>query len=189
MRINNLNAWEYNSSLSTLLFFAQKMDELLFHHSTDTYRYPVLSIIDLCDEYITVYKDVEDKIIAENNLKYIKEELIALLKEDTVAIKILSSDYKERFVKNNGSWSKKEIYENIIFMRRKLGGGIYLQEVIELLRNNIKENKEKRLVDRYSGVLARLLIDVGYSDTYIYNCLHEVFFSMLLKILVVLMIL
>ncbi len=50
MRVNNISNWEYSESLNTMLFFAQRLDELLFHHSTDSYRYPVLSIIGLCDE-------------------------------------------------------------------------------------------------------------------------------------------
>lgn len=41
MRKNNLEAWTYTSSLNCLLFFAQRMDELLFHHTTDSYRYSV----------------------------------------------------------------------------------------------------------------------------------------------------
>lgn len=44
MRKNNLEAWTYTSSLNCLLFFAQRMDELLFHHTTDSYRYSALSI-------------------------------------------------------------------------------------------------------------------------------------------------
>ncbi len=52
MRINNINNWKYSETLNTMLFFAQRVDELLFHHSTDSYRYPVLSIIGLCEEFI-----------------------------------------------------------------------------------------------------------------------------------------
>ena len=70
MRVNNISNWEYSESLNTMLFFAQRLDELLFHHSTDSYRYPVLSIIGLCDEFIRVYEDVENKIIHEKNIDH-----------------------------------------------------------------------------------------------------------------------
>ena len=181
MRINNINSWQYSKSLNTMLFFAQRMDELLFHHSTDSYRYPVLSIIGLCDEYICVYKDIEDGLINEKNLSHIVDEIAALLKEDSVAINILSSKYKDRFVKSIGLWNKHQTYENILFVRRKLGGNKYYYHVVELLRSNIRKNSEKRLVDKYAGILIRLLIDAGYNETYIYGCLHDVFFHQLVN--------
>ena len=58
MRQNNITKWKYDSSLNCLLFFAQRLDELLFHHTTDTYRYPSLSLRGLAAEYCSVYSDV-----------------------------------------------------------------------------------------------------------------------------------
>ena len=55
MRQNNITKWKYDSSLNCLLFFAQRLDELLFHHTTDTYRYPSLSLRGLAAEYCSVY--------------------------------------------------------------------------------------------------------------------------------------
>lgn len=176
MRVNNLNGWNYNESLNTMLFFAQRMDELLFHHSTDSYRYPVLSIIGLCDEYLEVYKDVEKGIINEKNLTHISDELVYILKEDTVAIKLLSTEFKERFVKGVGTWRKQQTFEHVLFIKRKLGGRKYYSKVVDLLRNLITNNSEKRLVDRYAAILIRLLIDEGYDENYIFKSLHDVFF-------------
>lgn len=44
MRENNHSSWTYIPELNCMLFFAQRIDELLFHHTTDTYRYSALSI-------------------------------------------------------------------------------------------------------------------------------------------------
>jgi len=176
MRANNTNNWEYDPSINTLLFFAQRMDELLFHHSTDSYRYPVLSIEGISDEYIRIYDDAQKDIISNKNLKHIMEEFLTRLKEDTVAISILTKEYKERFENGVGSWSDREKYENMLFVSRKLGGRKYYDGVVNLLRNCIHQNKEKRLVDRYAGILIRVLIDEGYNETYIFSCVHDVFF-------------
>lgn len=59
MRQNNITKWKYDSSLNCPLFFAQRLDELLFHHTTDTYRYPSLSLRGLAAEYCSVYSDVK----------------------------------------------------------------------------------------------------------------------------------
>lgn len=176
MKAKDLSNWEYDSSLEMLLFFAQRMDELLFHHSIDTYRYPVLSILSLCDEYIQVYEDVQNGILNEKNLNHIMEEFVYRLSEDSVAVNILSNEYKNRFVKNWGNWNSQEKFENVLFVRRKLGGKNYYNSVVELLKSNIAQNKEKRLVDRYAGIFIRLLLDAGYGENYIYNSLHDVFF-------------
>ncbi len=176
MRVNNISNWEYSESLNTMLFFAQRLDELLFHHSTDSYRYPVLSIIGLCDEFIRVYEDAENKIIHEKNIDHILDEILSRLKEDTVAISIITPEFKERIIKGSKAWNKREKYDNVLYIRRKLGAGKYYKKVIELLHNCISKNNDKRLVDRYSGILVRVLIDAGYSENYIYNCVHNFFF-------------
>lgn len=176
MRVNNTQKWEYTEALNTMLFFAQRMDELLFHHSTDSYRYPVLSIIGICEEYLRIYEDSEKEIIHEKNLTHILDEFRSRLKEDSAAINLLTKEYKERFEKGVGGWSKREKYENILFVLRKLGGRRYYSEVVNILKNCIRNNTEKRLVDRYAGIMIRLLIDEGYDENYIYNCIHDIFF-------------
>ena len=91
MRSNNVQKWRKDDSLEMLLFFAQRMDELLFHHTLDSYRYPVMSIISLCEEYIITY---DNSNISDVNLDFIMEEIKARLSEDTVAINILSKNIK-----------------------------------------------------------------------------------------------
>ena len=71
MRQNNITKWKYDSSLNCLLFFAQRLDELLFHHTTDTYRYPSLSLRGLAAEYCSVYSDVRTGTVNKKNLKHI----------------------------------------------------------------------------------------------------------------------
>lgn len=173
MRANNVQSWKYNEKLEMLLFFAQRMDELLFHHTTDSYRYPVMSIISLCAEYIRTY---DNDNISDSNLNFIVNEIIMRFSEDTCAINILTEEYKERFIKQYGHWNNREKYENILYMYRKLSGRKYLNEVITLLKKCINQNNEKRLVDRYSAILIRLLIDEGYDENFIYKNLHEIFF-------------
>ena len=87
MRKNNLEAWTYTSSLNCLLFFGQRMDELLFHHTTDTYRYSALSIGGLAFEYCVVYRDAKAGtinkkiwIILSRNLPVVFRVMILLKK-------------------------------------------------------------------------------------------------------------
>lgn len=57
--------WEWNESLDGMLFFAQRLNELLFHHTIDTYRFSSVSLIGLGKEFLDVYKAAQKGIINE----------------------------------------------------------------------------------------------------------------------------
>lgn len=176
MRQNNISKWNYSSDLNNLLFFAQKLDELLFHYSTDSYRYPVLSLSGLASEYRIVYNDVKRKIISEKNLDHIVEEFVYCLKQDNLAKEILTKEYSNRFTKDYKSWSHKTQYENLLYVQRKFGNRTYYNKLVEQLRLCIERGKEKKSIDKYSALLVRELINYGYDENYIYKTLHDVFF-------------
>lgn len=107
MRQNNITKWKYDSSLNCLLFFAQRLDELLFHHTTDTYRYPSLSLRGLAAEYCSVYSDVRTGTVNKKNLEHIIEELSGRLDHDDIAKNILTEEFSSRFIKSHKSWDIK----------------------------------------------------------------------------------
>lgn len=176
MRKNNLEAWTYTSSLNCLLFFAQRMDELLFHHTTDSYRYSALSIRGLASEYCMVYRDVNSGTINKKNLDHIIEEFVYRLKSDDVAKEILSKEYVERFEKNYGSWDSKRQFENMQYVARKLGNRVYYNCVVKRLKELIEENKQKKEIDKKTALFVREVLDCGYNENYVYQMLHNVFF-------------
>lgn len=176
MRQNNLSLWKYNSSLNCLLFFAQRLDELLFHHTTDTYRYSTLSLQGLAVEYCKVCKDVQNGILNKKNLAYIIDEFSERLKNDTIAKEILTEEFVERFLKNYASWTTKEQYENIRYIGRTFGNRHYYNHIVSKLKELIKENKKKKELDEKTSLFVRELLDCGYNANYIFQMLHEVFF-------------
>lgn len=177
MRKNNLEAWTYTSSLNCLLFFAQRMDELLFHHTTDSYRYSALSIRGLASEYCMVYRDANSGTINKKNLDHIIEEFVYRLKSDDVAKEILSKEYVERFEKNYGSWDSKRQFENMQYVARKLGNRVYYNCVVKRLKELIEENKQKKEIDEKTALFVREVLDCGYNENYVYQMLHDVFFT------------
>ena len=48
-----------NGDLDGLLYFGQRLDEMLFDFSIDLYKAPVLNTHFLLTEYISVYKNAE----------------------------------------------------------------------------------------------------------------------------------
>lgn len=176
MRQNNITKWKYDASLNCLLFFAQRLDELLFHHTTDTYRYSSLSLQGLVVEYCSVYHDAKIGTINKKNLEHIIEELSGRLDRDEVAKEILTEEFSIRFIKNYKSWDIKTQYENVQYIGRKLSNRTYYKHIIDSLRYLINENKRKREIDVKAAAFVGELLDYGYNENYIYQMLHEVFF-------------
>lgn len=177
MRANNLKAWKYNQNLNCLLFFAQRMDELLFHHTIDTYRYSALSIRNIAVEFCNVYLDVKSGKLNEKNLSHILSEFTFRLAKDDISRYILSDYYVTHFLKHHLSWDTKRQFENIKYIIRKLGNRVYYERVVEVLKSLIAENKQKKEIDKKTAIFVRELIDCGYNENYIFKVLHEVFFS------------
>lgn len=176
MRLNNLTKWTYAPALSSMLFFAQRVDELLFHHTTDTYRYMAVSLRGLAEEFINVYKDSKIGLISDKNLTHIVDEFSQRLKKDPIATEIITAEYVNRFDKNYGSWDIKTQYENIVYINRKLSNGAYYNKIVGSLKSLIAENNEKNRIGELAALWVREVIDCGYNENYVYNVLHTVFF-------------
>lgn len=176
MRKNNLTSWTYTDSLECLLFFAQRMDELLFHHTTDTYRYSALSIRGLAAEYCAVYRDVNAGTLNKKNLNHIIDEFVSRLKDDDIAKDILTNEYVTWFINNQGAWDIQNQYENLKYIGRKLSNRMYYSRLVNQLRELIIANNQKKEINEKTSVFVRELLDCGYNENYVYNVLHEVFF-------------
>ena len=177
MQQNNVECWKWNDSLDAMLFFAQRLNELLFHHTTDTYRFSAISLIGLAKEYRDVYRESRKGIINEKNLKHIIDELDHRLQKDDIAKKILTEEYTGRFHKGYRSWSTKDQYENVTYLGRKLSNGVYYDAIVKQLTDLIKSNGSKKKIDSLTSLWAREIIDGGYNENYVYITLKDFFFQ------------
>ena len=176
MQQKNGTNWKYDKSLDCMLYFAQRVDELLFHHTTDTYRFPSLSLRGLAKEYCHIYMDAAKGIINSKNLPLIIDEFNDRLQADPLAKSILSEEYVIRFQKNYGSWDAKTQFENINYIGRKLSNRTYYDAVVKKITELITENTQKREIDNLARIWVREAIDCGYDENYLYKTLHKVFF-------------
>ena len=177
MQQNNVDYWAFDDSLDAMLFFAQRLNELLFHHTTDTYRISAISLIGLANEYRSVYEASQKGIIDEKNLKHIIDELNHRLQKDDIAKQILTEEYTERFSKGYGSWSFQVQYENITYLARKLNSGLYYNTIVIKLTDLIKSNGPKKEIDCLTAMWTREIIDAGYNENFVFAILKETFFQ------------
>lgn len=176
MQQKNGTNWKYDKTLDCMLFFAQRVDELLFHHTTDTYRFPSLSLRGLAIEFCSVYMDVLHGVINSKNLPLIIDEFNDRLQADPLAKSILSEEYVIRFQKSYGSWDAKTQFENINYIGRKLSNKTYYDAVVKKITELIAENTKKKEIDSLARIWVREAIDCGYDENYLYKILHKVFF-------------
>jgi hypothetical protein len=92
MRFRSLHKWTSDPSLDGLLFFAQRMDELLFDYTLDSYKPSALNAPYLCLEALGLIEDIEEKVIEEPNLRHVLEELESSIQNDNLAKSLLDID-------------------------------------------------------------------------------------------------
>lgn len=172
----NLKNWSNVSSMQGMLFFVQRMDELLFHYSMDTYKAPTLNIKLLLREYLETIEQIKEGILKEKNEIPIFEEIVWCLENDRIAQKVIGISKCEEFKKNNGSYDKDMKRKICQLFLDKLSGWIYLGEIEKDLKNAII-NDSKKQMDVYSRCFVRELTVLGYDSRYIFACLNRIFYA------------
>lgn len=163
---NDTSKWEYSNDLDCLLFFAQRVSELLFDYTLSTYKPPTLYSTSLCYEAIRTIGMIEAKVISDKSLIPIKEELLKRLPKDSIIGQILGETLED-YLKELNSSNLHEIKVSLELLYHKIRPDIYLQKIISELENLIIENRQKKKIDILATNFIAVLIDCGYSQNYI----------------------
>lgn len=195
----NVSHWTISDGKCGLLLFAQSLEELLAPHSHDSHKVSALDFHYLCVETLSVLELIEDDVLEKGNLIPLFSEMKNLFHQDLIAQEILGTDFDSIFIKKNnrGEYDKKPL---------KIDSGKDVDGVLPLLKKGIKliiaELRRKnqyyqkltqeikvRIVDSgddllkldalwdLTKILASELINRGFNQTYIYDCVIQVFFN------------
>lgn len=166
---------EYNTMYPSLLFFVQRVEELLHYGTLDTYKFSALNARNLARDYCAVYYDIEEGKISDKNDEPVLEELIWSLKKDEAAISVLGKHYVDYFTKSVYSLPKKERFDNCNYIYRKLKEKTYYEEIVKLLDVAIRETCNLEAINQYANCWVKELINRRYDKNYIYAQLHTYF--------------
>ncbi|WAK02366.1 hypothetical protein [Methylobacter sp. YRD-M1] len=158
-----------------VFFFAQKLDELYFDYTLDTYKPPALNSIYLCREAIDLINDIEEDLIDENNLIHVMEELEWSLNQDIVAKALISAPIK-KFIQFGENVKLSDTKVRLEVLERILNPHHYIKECQIALKENI-EKKSKKRINELSRVYASTLINNGVSKQHLYEKTQEFFFN------------
>ncbi len=174
MKLKSTKDWHQEPKLEKLLYFAQRLDELFFDYTLDTYKPPALNSVHLCREAIELIEDIDDELIDKNNLTHVLEELEWSLSSDVVAKVILEAPF-QKFILKGDSIKLSEIKVRLEVLERVLNPLNYI-EVCQILLKLEIESGSKKKIDSILRTYSSSLINHGVSKQHLYEKTQEFFF-------------
>ena len=167
--------WNPEFQSDGLKYFAQRINEMLFHYSDSVYKVPVLNTYYLIKEYLDIAKLVKRGIIKEIHLQYVLNELIDSFGKDVILKERIGIEainyYIDKLNTSNGSKQEELIqYLFQVFSDYNEWCKSYLLSVVP--HENWKKKIESGLRCFIPG-----LINAGYSPEFIYYYNRKVFFD------------
>jgi hypothetical protein len=175
MKFKKLDRWKEPENLEGLLFFAQRIDEMVFDYSLDTYKPPALNAPYLCKEAISLIGDIEEKRIDEANLKHVLEELQWSLSSDPVAKALLDLEPSQYFtIEDNAKLSNRKLKLEVL--ERTLNPPRYLEECQNQLLSAVIANTKNK-IETVLRCYVTALINGKLSKNLIADRVQEFFFN------------
>lgn len=85
-----LTNWNDDCKKNGLLFFAESMEEMLFHHSHDSFKVPTLNFKFLCYDILSAIKNINSDILDAGNLVPLIDELMSFYEKDKYTLRRLT---------------------------------------------------------------------------------------------------
>ncbi len=174
MKFRNLHHWELSDEIVGLVYFAQRLDELLFDFTLDSYKPPALNPVSLCREAIEFIEDVEANEVPTAGLAPILEELMSVIGQDPISKSLLDLPLNQ-YVLNHNDTPPHDTKIRLEVLLRTLDSSLYFSETMDFLADSVLRNHKKD-IGHGARLLVSLLIDQGMSKAYLYQKSQDFFF-------------
>jgi len=156
-----------------ILYFFQRIEEMLFHYSDDIVRVPIHNTRTLMTEYFRNENEYKKDKVKAYQLDQILDELCHSLKSD----KILHEKFGEEFILQITESIKKNKGDGIRYLYNKLNNKAveekYFNWCVQYLKKHANQHNHKQEIEfALRSWLSELLLR-GYSPEYIYKYLHK----------------
>lgn len=198
MKVSDFSQWDIPNS-KALLFFAQSLEEMLFHYGHDSIKVPALNFHFLCIETISCIQKIENAVIDKANMKPLFNELSSMYTNDPIANALYGNVFNNLFFFKdvNGEYKRdcNDLYKDAsteVSIRK-------IQRTVEFLIDDMENNQKyyMTLKDKISAIITKTtfdevdsnllyklcrillteLINTGYSQEYIYRTVLDTFYS------------
>lgn len=151
-----------------ILYFVQRLEEMLFHYSDDIVKAPVHNTSTLIKEYIELD---QDDTVQDFHGDFVAHELIESIQIDDLIKTKLGVEFVERIIKSIKISPKETIY----YLAGVIQPDKYYEWCVEAIVEHSKESKKKSEISASLRKWIASVLDVGYSPEFIYRYLHSVF--------------
>lgn len=177
MKFSLPNNWGGEFENDGVLYFAQRLEEMLFDYSIDLYRMPLLNTHGLIDEYCEIAKKVDLKEVKEYQRERVFDEFLESFRNDIVLKECWGYCNIEKVIKSFGSCSQQEKYNTISYLGATFSNGRYYEWCRKTILKYTDLPKQKKKLEASLRCFLPELISLGYDDHYIYSELKKCFFQ------------
>ncbi len=163
-----------NRTIDGILFFTQRINEMLFHYILEKYKAPILNTHLLLEEYLDVHQGDPKGWV---NLPIILSELSLTLSRDPVINHFFGQQYVSRTLAEIHNSSKERLPKLLNLLNTSWGQPMYLELCLQYALEVIPENIDFEKIDAMLDCLIPELIANGYSSEFIFRYNNDFFQS------------
>lgn len=175
--------WDKTFQCDGLLFFVQRLEEMLYHYSEDIFRVPVHNTSTLIFEYLKLEQSIKAGVIKEYQEAFVFQELKNMITSDAILIEKLGKDFLLRIEKNmNINCKNRQEHASLVkYLRASVPVDSYTEWCQEFLRKHVRDEKHKEEIEYGLRVWIPQLIWKGYTADYIYSFTLKYFSDHIIK--------
>lgn len=177
MKYSNPRHIEPSTEVDGILYFAQRIEEMLFDYSIDLYKMPLLNTHGLAREYCKVVEKVSSGEIKEYQREILFEEFLASFNDDIVLKENWGISNIEFVTKSFGSSTQRVKDHTVAYVDSTLSNGRYYNWIVKTLLKYTKLPKEKKKIEAVIRCFIPELVSMGYDSEFIYTALKQHFFN------------
>ncbi len=175
MKFSGAQNWSKDFDYDGLLYFSQRVEEMLYNYTTDLYRTPLLNTHLLINEYLDVSIKVEKNETKENQLEIIFDEFKDSFKNDVVLKKYWGMD-NINYVLNEFGTSPKISRKSIMkYLQVTFGEKKYFDWCCDYLKEIVQKSKSKKEIEAVTRLFIPEVIHSGYTPEYVYRTVKHIF--------------
>ncbi|MBR1685405.1 MAG: hypothetical protein IJ708_09745 [Clostridia bacterium] len=175
MRFSVNGNWKDGYTHDGMLFFAQRVEEMLMYYTSHVYKVPVYNTYLLIEEFSRTYNLVKQGAVNQTHLALILEEFYASLSGDIIIQTHFSRDEIDQFISHLKSVSIENQMQFMHYLWHCFGQ--YPEWCREEARKIVDYKKDKKKIEKIARSLVSTLIGVGYHPRFIYRFCKKTFSS------------
>lgn len=178
IRTPRTHRWTNLDHTAGLLLFAQRVEEMLFDYTLDTYKVPALNTFTRCLELLKTVEDVKSGLIRDKTLSPIVEELSHSVAEDTAARAVArphAADFGRFEWWQLHQTSRLQVQAELL--RGYLWKRAYERELVRQLRIEVESGHRKQAINDLAANLVVEWTRIGFSRDFIFMRTRTFFFG------------